>query len=198
MLYGSGGCTLYDAAKLAALGGFDPAVRDGVCGGSGFRRARMAARLAQRVLRATLGCCISIARPRRATSRRSNSMRFWSEFRSVSGAVRRALRSGARISRGLRSQGKIGCAASRGGRSPRRIGRIATTSWIWSPATSRCFPESRHPGGRWSLIASPYLPFPLSHGAAVRIYNLMRRAAADFDHGSGHLCRRARAGASAN
>jgi glycosyltransferase involved in cell wall biosynthesis len=31
------------------------------------------------------------------------------------------------------------------------------------------------------LVASPYVPFPLSHGAAVRIYNLMRRAAADFD-----------------
>jgi len=31
------------------------------------------------------------------------------------------------------------------------------------------------------LIASPYVPFPLSHGAAVRIYNLMRGAAPDFD-----------------
>ena len=31
------------------------------------------------------------------------------------------------------------------------------------------------------LIASPYLPFPLSHGGAVRMYNLMRRAAAEFD-----------------
>jgi glycosyltransferase involved in cell wall biosynthesis/GT2 family glycosyltransferase len=31
------------------------------------------------------------------------------------------------------------------------------------------------------LVASPYLPFPLSHGGAVRMYNLMRRAAADYD-----------------
>jgi glycosyltransferase involved in cell wall biosynthesis len=31
------------------------------------------------------------------------------------------------------------------------------------------------------LVASPYLPFPLSHGGAVRMYNLMRRAAAQFD-----------------
>jgi glycosyltransferase involved in cell wall biosynthesis len=31
------------------------------------------------------------------------------------------------------------------------------------------------------LVASPYLPFPLSHGGAVRMYNLMRRGAADFD-----------------
>jgi glycosyltransferase involved in cell wall biosynthesis len=31
------------------------------------------------------------------------------------------------------------------------------------------------------LIASPYLPFPLSHGGAVRMYNLMRRTADSFD-----------------
>jgi len=31
------------------------------------------------------------------------------------------------------------------------------------------------------LIASPYVPFPLSHGGAVRMYNLMRRGAVDFD-----------------
>jgi polysaccharide biosynthesis protein PslH len=31
------------------------------------------------------------------------------------------------------------------------------------------------------LIASPYVPFPLSHGGAVRMYNLMRRAVEHFD-----------------
>jgi len=31
------------------------------------------------------------------------------------------------------------------------------------------------------VIATPYLPFPLAHGGAVRMYNLMRRAARDFD-----------------
>jgi glycosyltransferase involved in cell wall biosynthesis len=31
------------------------------------------------------------------------------------------------------------------------------------------------------LIASPYLPFPLSHGGAVRMYNLVRRTAGFFD-----------------
>ncbi|HYP07137.1 MAG TPA: glycosyltransferase [Bryobacteraceae bacterium] len=30
------------------------------------------------------------------------------------------------------------------------------------------------------LIATAYMPFPLSHGGAVRMYNLMRRTAADF------------------
>ncbi len=31
------------------------------------------------------------------------------------------------------------------------------------------------------VIAGPYPPFPLSHGGAVRMYKLMRRAAADYD-----------------
>src|SRR5215469_8887172 len=43
------------------------------------------------------------------------------------------------------------------------------------------FPGKPPSGKPVVLIASPYLPFPLSHGAAVRIYNLMRRGAQDFD-----------------
>jgi glycosyltransferase involved in cell wall biosynthesis len=31
------------------------------------------------------------------------------------------------------------------------------------------------------LIVAPYIPFPLAHGGAVRMYNLMRRAASDYD-----------------
>jgi len=31
------------------------------------------------------------------------------------------------------------------------------------------------------LVVSPYIPFPLSHGGAVRIFNLMRCAATEFD-----------------
>jgi glycosyltransferase involved in cell wall biosynthesis len=31
------------------------------------------------------------------------------------------------------------------------------------------------------IVATPYLPYPLAHGGAVRMYNLMRRAAEDFD-----------------
>ncbi|MGH9658462.1 MAG: glycosyltransferase, partial [Bryobacteraceae bacterium] len=34
---------------------------------------------------------------------------------------------------------------------------------------------------RTVLIASPYVPFPLAHGGAVRMYNLMRRAAERWD-----------------
>ena len=30
-------------------------------------------------------------------------------------------------------------------------------------------------------VLTPYFPFPLSHGGAVRIYNLLREGARDFD-----------------
>ena len=42
--------------------------------------------------------------------------------------------------------------------------------------------SGRPPSGKpVVLIASPYVPFPLSHGGAVRMYNLMRHTAREFD-----------------
>jgi glycosyltransferase involved in cell wall biosynthesis len=43
------------------------------------------------------------------------------------------------------------------------------------------FPGRPATGKPRVLVASPYLPFPLSHGGAVRMYNLMRRAAEEFN-----------------
>jgi glycosyltransferase involved in cell wall biosynthesis len=43
------------------------------------------------------------------------------------------------------------------------------------------FPGRPASGRPIVLVASPYVPFPLSHGGAVRMYNLMRRAARDFE-----------------
>ncbi|HWR53028.1 MAG TPA: GNAT family N-acetyltransferase [Bryobacteraceae bacterium] len=37
------------------------------------------------------------------------------------------------------------------------------------------------PGFRRVLVATPYVPYPLSHGGAVRMYNLLRDAAREFD-----------------
>ena len=42
------------------------------------------------------------------------------------------------------------------------------------------FPGRAGSNGRVVLIATCYTPFPLAHGGAVRMYNLMRRAAPDF------------------
>jgi GT2 family glycosyltransferase/glycosyltransferase involved in cell wall biosynthesis len=44
-----------------------------------------------------------------------------------------------------------------------------------------CFPGAAPRGCSKVLIASPYLPFPLSHGGAVRIFNLMKQAAGSHD-----------------
>jgi O-antigen biosynthesis protein len=43
------------------------------------------------------------------------------------------------------------------------------------------FPGVQPSGSPVILIVSPYVPFPLSHGGAVRMYNLMSRAAHEFD-----------------
>lgn len=43
-----------------------------------------------------------------------------------------------------------------------------------------CFPGSAPQDKPRILIATSYLPFPLSHGGAVRMYNLMREAARDY------------------
>ena len=39
---------------------------------------------------------------------------------------------------------------------------------------------TRNPTSPIILVAASYIPFPLSHGGAVRMYNLMKRAAVDF------------------
>ena len=41
--------------------------------------------------------------------------------------------------------------------------------------------RARDPRKPVVLVASPYIPYPLSHGGAVRIFNLMKRAAGEFD-----------------
>ncbi len=43
-----------------------------------------------------------------------------------------------------------------------------------------CFPGQAATGKPRLLIATSYMPFPLSHGGAVRMFNLMREAAKDY------------------
>jgi ribosomal protein S18 acetylase RimI-like enzyme len=50
------------------------------------------------------------------------------------------------------------------------------------PATHRVIEGQAHHQGRPSVaILSPYFPFPLSHGGAVRIFNLLREMAREFE-----------------
>ncbi len=178
VLYGSGGCTLYDAAKLATLGGFDPVyetayVEDLDIGVRAWERGWPSVYCAgARVLH----------QHRATTSRYFTAVQL--DAMLESNFVRFLARMGggpwrANLER-LRAQGK------------REALRVAATTPV-APAQAphdflalvsgdvAVFPGSARSGRPVILIASPYLPFPLSHGAAVRIYNLMRRAARDSD-----------------
>ncbi len=185
VLYGSGGCTLYDAGKLAALAGFDevydPAyVEDLDLGVRAWTQGWPSVFAADaRVLH----------KHRTTTSRyftheeldyalESNYARFlaraipdvdffgtlWREntLRLKANKKTRALELASKMAAALVPQGDSQF-------FDLVSGHVAV------------FPGRAISGKPMVLVASPYLPFPLSHGAAVRIYNLMRRAAADFD-----------------
>jgi glycosyltransferase involved in cell wall biosynthesis len=68
-------------------------------------------------------------------------------------------------------------ASGAGGRLPLNEDHILTIGSGAITVVPGRLPQNR----RAVLIATPYLPFPLAHGGAVRMYNLMRRAAKDFD-----------------
>ena len=61
--------------------------------------------------------------------------------------------------------------------------------WPWPKREHNTVPQGRktiegrpcEPGRRRVAVLSPYLPYPLSHGGAVRIYNLLREIAREFD-----------------
>ena len=190
VLYGSGGCSLYDTAKLRALGNVDevyePAyVEDLDLGYRAWQRgwpsvyvagavvehrhrATTIALLHRRPARAHSGDQLpALRRPRRQRSQR---------VPPTLGAGAPPLVSAQRPARPPPP-----ASPSRGGpRAPRRP--TPRTSSSPSPmAASASFPGAPPAAKPRVLVASPYLPFPLSHGGAVRMYNLMRRAAEEFD-----------------
>ncbi len=178
VLYGSGGCTLYDAARLAALGGFDPQyetayVEDLDIGVRAWQREWPSVYCAKaRVLhqhRATTSKYFTPAELDAVLEK--NFVRFLARF---GGGIwsENLLR--------LRSLGKsdaLRLAAS----IP--VARQTSSDNFLALVSGdvAVFPGKPRSGRPVVLIASPYLPFPLSHGAAVRMYNLMSRAASGFD-----------------
>jgi GT2 family glycosyltransferase/glycosyltransferase involved in cell wall biosynthesis len=178
VLYGSGGCTLYDAAKLRELGGFDPAyetayVEDLDAGVRAWRRGWPSVYCAgARVLhrhRATTSRYFTSAQLDRILER--NFLRF--------------------VSRELPFLWRMNLRRLRGAGNVEAL-EFAATLPVSQPQADYAFlplvrgdvavspgkPDSDKPK---VLILSPYLPFPLSHGAAVRMYNLMRHAAVSVD-----------------
>jgi len=183
VLYPSGGCTLYDARKFAELGGFDEAyapayVEDLDLGVRAWKRGWPSVyRAAARVLhqhRATTSRYFTEAELERVLEK--NFVRFlarvlpWSVGRRLWGDNAKRL---------YRTENTAALSSAAAvpwlsGSGPAGFLDLVTGDVAVFPGRAR----SRKPV---ILVASPYLPFPLSHGGAVRIYNLMRQAARDFD-----------------
>ena len=188
VLYGSGGCTLYDAAKLRALGGVDEAyapayVEDLDLGYRAWQRGWPSVYVAGAAVehrhRATTSRFYSEKELERILE--INYLKFLARairdsrlFRRLWGAALRRLK--LRYPALLRPACWIALAEARPSCTAPEESILALNS-----GNVAVFPGRAASGKPRVLVASPYLPFPLSHGGAVRIYNLMRRSAADFD-----------------
>lgn len=181
--YGSGGCSLYDAEKLAALGGFDesytPAyVEDLDMGIRAWAEGWPSVYCAEaRVLhqhRATTSRYFTASQLDLALE--ANYLRFLVRAFPVPDEFSRMWNHAVLRLKALAKADALAVAASMP--TARVTGNVPFELFDGSVAV---FPGRAPSGKPVVLVASPYLPFPLSHGAAVRIYNLIREAARDFD-----------------
>lgn len=204
VLYGSGGCSLFDAAKLRQLGGlletYEPAyVEDLDLGFRGWQRNWPT---------------VFAARARVEHRHRSTTLRYYSAgelakvlevnlLKFIAGTVtspavfnklwthtinRLNLRAASAQGGDGAAMSALTLAASGAAKEWVRPGPAggADEEVILGIGSGEVavFPGRVTPGRRGKplvLIASPYLPFPLTHGGAVRMYNLLRRAARDYD-----------------
>lgn len=194
VLYGSGGCSLFDTAKLEALGGvsevFDPAyVEDLDLGYRAWKRGWPS---------------VYCAKARVEHRHRATTSRYYTAEQLDTFVERNYLRflihavGSPALFRQLWTEAirRLQLKAMEGERAAlealRDIPLITKRPTGASGALSEMeilalgngdvavFP-GRAAQGTPIVIASPYLPFPLSHGGAVRIFNLMKRAAERWD-----------------
>jgi GT2 family glycosyltransferase/glycosyltransferase involved in cell wall biosynthesis len=185
VLYGSGGCTLYDAAKLQALGGFDevykPAyVEDLDLGVRAWTRGWPTVYCAgARVLhqhRATTSRYFTPEELDRALE--INYVQFLARAVGHPETFLRLWRHNVlRLKAQEKEYGLSSAAHQPAAAVP--AGDMRFLDLVNGEVA--VFPGRLATGKPVVLIASPYVPFPLSHGAAVRIFNLIRGAAPDFD-----------------
>jgi GT2 family glycosyltransferase/glycosyltransferase involved in cell wall biosynthesis len=193
VLYGSGGCTLYDTAKLRALGAFDemfaPAYVEDLDVGfrawmqswptvfvSGARVLHMHRSTTKRYF-TEVELSLVLERNYLRFAAKSSNKRLWRE------AIDRINLHAAKqdptpesIQAMSEAAGFAACART----APSVVEDMEPTLALCSGAVA-VFPGRAQSGRKRILIAAPYLPFPLSHGGAVRMYNLMGRAAVDYD-----------------
>ena len=185
VLYGSGGCSLYDAARLEALKGFDEAfqpayVEDLDLGVRAWLRGWPSVYCAgARVLhqhRTTTARYFSPEELDRALE--INYVQFLARAIGDPETFSRLWQQNVLRLKALGKEAGLSAAAHQPA-TPVSSGDIRFLDLVNGDVA--VFPGRAASGKPVILVASPYVPFPLSHGAAVRIYNLMRRAAADFD-----------------
>jgi GT2 family glycosyltransferase len=199
VLYGSGGCSLYDTVKLRRLGGVDEAYTPAY-----VEDLDLAYRAWLRGWATVFVSDAKLLHLHRSTTRKhySKSELLLAVERNYARFLARAVADPAVFWRMWRRAAyRMNLLAAR--EPPVRFAHQMLWEMIGVPARVRpgfhaeVYPEAMihslgsgqiavFPGhaGRAKpvvLIASAYLPYPLSHGGAVRMYNLMRRAAADYD-----------------
>lgn len=195
VLYGSGGCSLYEAEKLLALGGvaeiYEPAYVEDL--DLGFRAWRQN------------WPTVYVAGARVLHNHRTTTSRYYSE-RELTRVLERnylcflARAIGDRDLFGELWREAISRINLTALREPVYVEVLADAldlkKWRETPPPAllnerevlalgsgeiAVFPGRRPSGKPVVVIASPYVPYPLSHGGAVRMYNLMRRGAEDVD-----------------
>ncbi|MBI3471938.1 MAG: glycosyltransferase [Candidatus Solibacter usitatus] len=185
VLYGSGGCSLYDASKLRALGGVGEVYEPAYCedldlGYRAWQRGwpsvfvagarvehRHRATTSRYYSREQLDAILEINYLRflcRAVASRGLFLRLWRE------AVERLYR--------LSAWEALGFAW----RAPELVEPASGDESFLDLVTGgvAVFPGRARRDKPVILVVSPYLPYPLAHGGAVRMYNLMSRAARDY------------------
>ena len=198
VLYGSGGCSLFDARKLLQLGGldeiFEPAyVEDLDLGFRGWQQGWPSVFVAG----------ARVVHRHRTTTSRYYSLEFLERILELNYLrfLVRTLHSGPVFRRLWREAiQRLNLMSAETNSNPAALWALGQA--LRAPLWAARIPASVLPDddilaigsgavtvvpGRSPrkkpvvLVATPYLPFPLAHGGAVRMYNLMRRAAQDYD-----------------
>ncbi|MGH9673536.1 MAG: glycosyltransferase, partial [Bryobacteraceae bacterium] len=198
VLYGSGGCSLYDAAKLRSLAGlgeiFEPAYVEDL--DAGFRAW-------QRGWPSVYTAGARVVHHHRATTSRFftpeelermvevNYLRFLAQSVASPATFRQLWRMAiARLNTlAARMQPpapavaalRMACRAPFWHALPAVVEPPEEAILALGSGLVSVFPGKASRGRPIIVVAAPYPPFPLSHGGAVRMYNLMREAAAGYD-----------------
>ncbi len=199
VLYGSGGCSLYDTAKLRALGGMDEELQPAYVEDLdlGFRAWRLG------WPSVFVAGARAVHHHRATTSRffRPEELQTWVEINYLRFLLRgvgdprlfgRLWREAVdRLNWHAAQEPKrpwamfalrAGCRAYRYLRALPPARMEETEILAAGSGAIAVFPGRARDGRKpLVLVLSAYAPWPLSHGGAVRVYNLMRRAAAEFD-----------------